>query len=197
MTLRVLIRAVVLGMLPGSAWAHSAIEGIGTFYNGVLHPVVVPAHLLLLIVLGLFLARQGPQTSLRALVAFLAANLAGLALAWFALSPQLEEAILAAAAITGVLVAANLTTGVIGCSILAAVAGGLVGMDSEPEGLMGQEKLTLMAGIAIGVSLLCLYATALALLLGKRNWQRVGIRVFGSWVTASSLMVLALSFATR
>jgi len=30
---------------------------------------------------------------------------------------------------------------------------------------------------------------------GKRSWQRIGLRVLGSWAAASSLLVLSLAFA--
>ena len=53
--------ATLLGLafFPQLAHAHSPIEGIGDFYNGMLHPLLVPSHVLLLLALGLLRGQQG------------------------------------------------------------------------------------------------------------------------------------------
>ena len=48
-------------LTPRLALAHVPFAGLNDLYNGLLHPVVVPAHLLLLAASGLFLGKQGSR----------------------------------------------------------------------------------------------------------------------------------------
>ena len=93
-------------LLPGPALAHSPIPGIGGFYNGLLHPLLVPAHLLALVALGLWLGQQALPRIERALLAFSLLLLAGLALAAFAAPGGGQTSLLACALGVGLLVAA-------------------------------------------------------------------------------------------
>ncbi len=191
-----LLALAVLWAMPGAAHAHRAIKGIGTFYNGILHPMVVPAHLLLILALGLFMAQQGPETSLRSLAVAVGSALSGLAITFFSPTQILQSYLLVLAALLGVLVAISKVWPLWLGTLLALVAGILVGLDSAQTDLQGREKLTSMLGTGVGISLLMLYFTALVHILSKSEWQKIGIRVVGSWVAASSFMVLALSVAS-
>lgn len=190
-----LLALVALWAMPSVAQAHSAIKGIGTFYNGILHPLFVPAHVLVILALGLFMAQQGTKTSQRTLAVAVVSALSGLVITFFVPTEILQPYILALAALLGVLAAISkgwpLWLGV----LLAVIVGGIVGLDSAQTEQLGREKLTSMLGTGVGISLLMLYFTALAHMLSKKEWQKIGIRVLGSWIAASSLMVLALSFA--
>ncbi len=181
---------------PVSALAHSPIEGIDSFYNGLLHPLFVPAHLLLLIALGLFIGQRGSEKNQVAIVVFLGAILFGLAVAWFDVALQLELSLLVVAAVVGVMIASNLAMATIWCTFIAAVVGLFLGMDSAQESLTGKEKLGSLFGSGVGIYLLFLYPMAFADYFNKRHWQQIGIRIIGSWVAASALLVLALSFST-
>ena len=120
-------------LLPETSLAHSPIQGIGNFYNGLLHPVLVPAHLLLLIALGLFLGQQGIKRVELALGVFAAATLAGLVLAWFSIGAGIEILVLALSAAIGLLVAISLHVPLIWCVVIALLAGLLLGIDSAQE----------------------------------------------------------------
>lgn len=182
--------------VPSVAFAHSPIEGIDSFYNGLLHPVFVPAHLLLLIALGLFIGQQGPKENQAAIAAFLVATAVGLTAAWFGLGGRMEAALLSAAALVGILIAANRALGPYACAFIAVLAGLFLGMDSDQETLSDKEKLVSLFGSGVGIYLLLLYPLALADYFNKKAWQKIGIRVIGSWVAASSLLVLALSLSS-
>lgn len=181
--------------LPQLASAHTPIEGIGNFYNGLLHPVLVPAHLLVLIALGLFIGQRGVEDSHSALLAFVIAAAAGLVAAGFSIGGDLERFLLVGAALIGLLTAANLNVGQFGYALLAAAAGLLLGMDTLQESLSGKDKLVSLFGSGVGIYFLFLYPMALADYFKKRPWQLIGVRVVGSWITASSLLVLSLSLA--
>ena len=51
--------APLLLLAPGLAVAHSPMQGIGNFYGGILHPILVPSHLLALLSLGLLIGQSG------------------------------------------------------------------------------------------------------------------------------------------
>ena len=180
-------------LLPGVALAHSPVPGIGGFYNGLLHPFVVPAHLLALIALGLWLGQQALPQVERALLAFSLLLLTGLALAAFAPAGGGQIPLLLACALAvGLLVAAarplprSATTGV------AGLVGLLIGLDSAPAAAGTGAQALILAGVAVGVHLLLLNLVALTS-YAQQPWLKVGVRVLGSWSAASALLVLALA----
>ena len=180
-----------------TAWAHSPIQGIGNFYNGLLHPILVPAHLLLLIAVGLLLGQQGPRRVELALGVFAAATVVGLVMAWFSIGTGLETLVLALSAAVGLLVAISPQMALLWCVVIALLAGLFLGIDSAQEELSGKDKLVTLFGSGVAIYFLALYPLALADYFNKKAWQKIGIRIIGSWIAASSLLVLALSLSAR
>lgn len=192
-------KALLLGAslaAPDLAFAHTPVQGIANFYNGLMHPFIVPAHLLLGIATGLFIGQKGMKENQVAIAVFAAAALAGLITAWFAVVGELGLFILGGAAIIGLLVAANLPAAPYWCSLVTALVGLFLGMDSTQEALSGQDKFVSFLGTALGISMLLLYPMSLAdYLYQKKPWHKIGVRIVGSWVAASSLLVLTLSLS--
>jgi hydrogenase/urease accessory protein HupE len=183
-------------LTPVSAFAHSPIEGIDNFYNGILHPLFVPSHLLLLVATGLLFGQRGPRKHQAALAGFLLATIAGLAANWFLTLEEYEAVVLIGAALVGLVVAIKppLNAGLI--LFIALSAGLALGLDSSPGALVGKEKFVFLFGCVIGIYLLMLYPMGIADRFNSRAWQIIGVRVIGSWVAASAVLVLALSFAS-
>lgn len=193
--LRTSLLVLALSFLPSLARAHTPIEGVGFFYGGMLHPLVIPAHLLLLVGAGLWIGQQGIrhiEVGLPAFVAGLALGLpcAGLGYVTFIPAPFL----VAPAALAGLWVASAwpLPREAIGVGALAA--GLLIGLDSAPGTAEGRDALFMLIGVALGAGFLLIHELALVEFF-RRPWQRIAVRVLGSWVAAIALMVLALSFA--
>lgn len=188
----------VLFAAPQPSLAHSPIEGIDSLYSGFLHPLFVPAHLLLLIALGAFIGQKGPQEHLAALAAFGSATIVGLIAAGFIDSEikLIEAFLLSGAAIVGLLIASDLTVWPILCSLIAAAAGFLLGLDSPQESLSGKEKIAALFGNGLSIYLLLLYPMALVEHFSNKDWQKIGVRILGSWVSASSLLVVALTVSS-
>ncbi len=192
-------RALVLWALlaiPRSGFAHSPIEGIDTFYGGLLHPVFVPAHLLLLIAIGLFVGQRGVKNNQSAVLVYFLAVAVGLIAAWFSVGSKIEMLILGAAASIGILIAASPAWNRYWFALIAASAGILLGMDSAQDTVSGKEKFVSLLGSGLGLCFLFLYPMALADTFNRKSWQIIGVRVIGSWIAASSLLVLALSYAS-
>ncbi len=175
------------------ARAHTTIEGIGEFYNGLLHPAVVPAHAIVLVGLGLLLGQQGVAHLWRALPVFAAALAVALLASGQAAVPAAASWLLVAALACGLLLASAMHLPIAAGTVLALATAALVGLDSAPD-LVGAERLLTLAGTWLSASFAVLWFFALAD-VGRRPWQQVAVRVAGSWIAAASLMVLALGLA--
>ena len=180
---------------PNLASAHSPIEGIDSFYNGLLHPVLVPAHVLLILGLGLLFGQKGTRETRFALAGYFAATAVGLVLAWFSVGGNVEAYLLGAAAVIGLLIAFDRPVGQVLGIAMGTFVGLFLGLDSKQDELFGKERLLSLFGSGIGIYFLLFYPMALAETFNKKEWHRIGVRVLGSWISASSLLVLALTFS--
>jgi urease accessory protein len=167
---------------------------LGALAGGFLNPLTVPAHLLTLVGLGLLVGRQ-PRGGAAAALAFIAGLAIGLtAIAFGAgLTPALDI-LLVSNAIVGGLLAAGMTLPRAVSAGIAAVCGVALGLDSPPQVISLRDATTALVGTAIGASgglaLVILAASHL-----RRDWQRIGVRIAGSWIAASAALVLALRFS--
>jgi len=194
-----LILALLLVCTPGLVLAHAPFKGMDSFYNGVLHPVLVPAHLLAIVSAGLLIGQQGVKRMQAPLIIFLLVLIAVLTLTGqFDLAmPESagEMLLLSMAVLCGVLVAFEMKLSLIPLIAIAGVTAVLVGFDSSQPELQGRAKLAILTGTGVGGFLLILYAAAAAE-FANRAWQKIGIRILGSWATASAFIVLAFTFAS-
>ena len=184
---------ILLLVLPGLVWAHSPIKGLNNFYNGFLHPLFVPAHLLCLLAMGLLFGQQGPREHTPAILVFLAATVLGLLGTVFIEPLAAENVLLTGAALLGLMIAAKRVIPIYLSAVLGTILGIVIGLDSGLEDLSGNERLAALLGSGIGIYMTLLYPMALADYFNKREWQQVAIRVLGSWIAASALLVLSLA----
>lgn len=193
-TYRALANCALL-LAPTAALAHSPIKDIGNFYGGLLHPLVIPAHVLLLGALGLFLGQQRPAENKLPLLAFLVCAVAGLAFAGNANGSALEAAQLLGTAAIGLLVAIQPTIPVILRTAGSAFSALVIGMDSGQPQLQGAALFASLVGTWLGMCILLLCTMGVADYLKEKSWQTIGVRIVGSWITASALLVLSLSLS--
>ena len=179
----------------GDALAHSPFKGLDNFYAGLLHPVFVPAHLLSILALGVLFGQRGPTALQPAIAGFLLAAALGLLGTLLQAGLDVGLPLLLAAAVVGILVALDRALPQAVYIAVAVVLGLLIGLDSAQDQLAGRGQLAALLGTALGVYALLLYALLFAEFFGRRAWQRIGLRVLGSWAAASALLVLSLSLA--
>ena len=188
-----------LGILawPSMAQAHSPIAGIGTFYSYMLHPLVVPAHALLLLATALMLGQQSRKAARISLVLLLLGFASGLAISGAgALGGVPERVLLAGALVMGGAVILGRHWPVSALVPAVAAAGFAIGLDSAPEPSNDQEISLAFSGLACGFIGVATIITGLTIGLSK-DWQRIGVRIAGSWIVAISMLVLALSMAAQ
>lgn len=194
---RAAILLITILITPGTALAHGSIEGIGDFYSGILHPALVPAHLLVLLSLGLLLGQQGLSHSQVAFPVFVLTLTTGLLLTGLHLSPTPPiPVVLIIPALTGVLVAVSPERKISISVTVAAMAGLILGLDSAPDTLVTRARIMTLFGTGIGAISGLIYMTGLGELL-KKYWQGIPVRIVGSWVAACSLLVLALASTNK
>lgn len=187
----ILSASALLCLTPQAAQAHGALEGVGDFYAGLLHPVVVPAELLALIATGLLIGRSGLAGCRWGIPMLAGATAAGPGLA-LAVAPSSDmTALLATVAfVAGAIVTTGLRTPrwiAVGLAILAGLA---VGVDAAPETNVPVTALLNGTATLLGSTALVTIIAALGLRADK-HWQRIATQVAGSWVTASSILYLA------
>jgi urease accessory protein len=187
-----IVVGIVLLSISSEASAHP-VFGITGFAGGLLHPLVVPAHVMAAVALGILVGRQ-PSGRMLAMIYALAlvAGLGAIALAYV---PTLaEQALLLLAAIGGMLVAWGRRLPLIVVAPLAVAAGLAIGLDSPPEAIsIAEANLTLIGTALSGTTFLAVLALIVARL--RHDWQRIGMQIAGSWIAASAIIVLALRLA--
>ena len=151
----------------------------------------LPTHLLAVGALGLAVG-QGRRAVL--LAPFALGLVAGaLVIASAVRETPAATALLAIAALAGILVVL-VWTSPLPSAALAFAAGGAIALNSPPH------ALTILGAIAmqVGAGVAALATLALVAFIASRAvrpWQHVGVRVIGSWIAASAILVLALRLA--
>ncbi len=186
----------VLLALPKSAAAHGAVPGVGAFYGGLLHPLVVPAHLIALLAAAILSGQRGWDFTVATLPVAIAASVPGLALSNPAAASVAQPLLLGSAVLVGVLVATaarlpiDLSTAVVGliCFVVA--------LDSPAASADAGGRLAALAGTGIAIAVLFAWVAAPVTRLTAR-WSRVALQVTGSWLAASALLALTLALSGR
>ena len=186
--------AALLISFAAAAYAHSPIEGLSGFYTGLLHPILATAHLIAILSLGLLVGQHGGAHIRWALPSYLTALALGLAAAGLGAAGPAPSLLLMAAALGGALVALRPTLPPALSLVLALLLGLAIGLDSAPESSTARERLAALVGSGVGAGFVMLYVVGLTDYL-RQPWQRLGVRILGSWICASAVMVLALSLA--
>lgn len=192
---------------PLAAQAHGDIERLGPFYAGALHPLLVPAHLVTLLALGLLVGQRGLQPSRHALTMLLLALGTGLSVAATNADPSawamaLERFLLPLAALAALATLTVVPLPRAAPIVLAGIVGLGIGLGSAPEvaasapvAASGPAWVTwsMVAGTLLGA--FATTALVAALVDGAHaHWARLATRIAASWLAASAMLVFALTF---
>jgi urease accessory protein len=167
-----------------SAGAHDALGDSGPFVNGLLHPLIVPAHILTLIAFGLWLGRQSNDAIRRAVIAFAVALIAGLIAGPLGAVPPAVP--LGVALLGGGLAAWGVQASARVAAMIAVFVAALIGFDSA------EEDVASAIGIWAGAHLIVLNVIGLSM-RANAPWLIVATRIAGAWIGAIALMLLALN----
>lgn len=189
----VIVMLAVL-LCSGPVEAHLNSTGMGPVYDGVMHFLMSPEDLVpalaLALLAGLRGAAYGRRTSFTLPLAWFAGSLFGLTAAATA-----ESAVLSSLwfLLLGGLVIVDAKLSLSVMTALAALLGFVHGYLNGTG--MGQSAFAVVAvlGLTSGVFVLIVLAAALVVQL-RAHWARLAVRVAGSWIAASGLLMLGWSF---
>jgi len=191
---------VALALLPviaaNAALAHTPFGGAASFYGGLLHPVLVPTHALSVLATGLLLAQQAlrwPWLPPAAYGAGLALGFAAMMMSSY-LVDSAGEALLALGAVSGAAAALARPLPAAFTTLLALATGAALALDSGPGGISVRDANVAVTGTFCGALILLLAVTEVTTHL-SREWQKIGVRILGSWISASAVLVLTLRLA--
>jgi urease accessory protein len=183
--------AVALGC--GPAQAHLESTGMGPVYDGMLHFLASPEDLVPALALAMLAGLRGATHARRAMftlpVAWLLGGLAGLSAASASAGP------LAAAfwlLLLGGLVVADAKLSLRAMTVLGALLGLVHGFLNGTGMGLSAAAVGALLGLAATVFVLIVLVAAFCVAL-RSPWARVAVRVGGSWIAASGLLLLGWS----
>ena len=183
-----LLVAIASLFCPSHAAAHLVTTGMGPVYDGIGHFVLTPEDLVPVLALALYAGLRGAVSGRRAMflfpLAWFAGGLAGLTIGVDPLFPMSAISFI----ILGMLVAADLRMQDKTVAMLMVCLGlvhGFLNGAALREGAGTLGLLGIMAIIFISVALASAFVVSL-----RRPWMRIAIRVAGSWICASGLLML-------
>lgn len=191
---RLLLLLLVIFTLPVPAEAHLNSTGMGPIYDGLMHFLMSPEDLVpalaLALLAGLRGAAYGRRASFTLPVAWLVGSLFGLTAAATTGSAVLSSLWFL---LLGGLVIADAKLPLSAMTALAALFGLVHGYLNGTG--MGQSGFAVVAllGLTSGVFILIVLAAAFVVQL-QAHWARIAVRVAGSWIAASGLLMLGWSF---
>jgi urease accessory protein len=190
---------LALLVAPDAALAHPAWPGVDGFWGGVLHPFVVPSHMLAIAAAGLLMAqviKEAPAAARWSGPAVFAAGLiaGSIVIAHAVVPTHANEVLLGLAALSGIWIAVGRMPLPLTSLLIAGLIGLALALDSPPEAIRVREAILMQIGTFCGALALFTALQEIACRL-KRGWQHVGVRIAGSWTAASAILVLALRFA--
>jgi hydrogenase/urease accessory protein HupE len=187
--LRVSAILLVAILLPARAEAHLNSTGLGPVYDGVAHFLLTPEDFIPVLALALLAGQRGAAYGRRALfvlpVAWMLGAIAGLT------GPLAGSAALACISflLLGGLLAADAKVSLHVLTVLAALVGLSHGYLNGAAMGRPEDAALVLAGLAAAVFVLVALAAALVVPL-RQQWARIAVRVVGSWIVASGLLVL-------
>ena len=181
----------LVGILwPAVAEAHLVTSGLGPIYDGIAHVLVSPEDLVPIVAMGFAAGMNGSRSGRDALFVLTGAWLAG-GMGGAAIGQPLGSSLITTASflVLGALVALDWRLPPTVIRALAAAVGLLHGwLNGAALDAEGREVLGLV-GISGAVFVLTAISASCVIVL-RATWSRVAIRVAGSWVAATGLLML-------
>ncbi len=192
-TSRIPIYAAVLfacAMLPLTAHAHLNSTGMGPIYDGLTHFLMSPEDLVPVLALALFAGLRGATYGRRTLFVLPAAWLLG-GFAGLAASASNGNAMVSAVwfLVMGGLLALDAKLSLRVTTVLAALLGLYHGYLNGAGLGLNFSSAAVLLGLIFAVFVLIALASAFVVQL-HAAWARIAVRVAGSWIFASGLLLV-------
>lgn len=186
-----LLGVLVLCACASEAHAHLVGDAFSPFYGGLVHPLVSPQDVMALLGLGLLAGLGGPAAGRWLLITLPLAWMAGMSFAPWCIVPELPAILLTI--LVGVLVAVGRPWSPVVVGVLALLVGIMHGVGNGQELTHVSRRFLATVGI---ISAVAMFSALLAgqVVMMRRPWMQVLLRVLGSWLAAIGLLMLGWSF---
>jgi urease accessory protein len=193
----VLIVAATTWLWPADVLAHGSLA-IGDFYTGMLHPLLHFEVLLPTLALALWAGQLGGAQAWRLPLVLLGAALLGAAAGILDLELRLGTSLLRLSMLMfGLLVAARgRLPAAVGVPIVLIVGITLGQVNTYQPDVPIERPLLFVTGLVSCIGLI-LFHVASRVVRYRAFWAQTGVRVVGSWIAATGLLVLALEWAVQ
>jgi len=187
------VTVLALAFLSGSARAHLVTTGLGPVYDGIGHFMLSLDDVLPVIALALLAGLCGPAPGRRALfalpVAWLIGGVAGLLTGHSLAFPITSFSFL----VLGALVAADLRLPPAMVTAITIILGLMHGfLNGAAFQQAGSDALLQLIGVMVTLFVLVALFAGLVVSL-RQAWARIVVRVAGSWIAATGLLLLGWS----
>ena len=183
-------------LLPGSAYAHLVETRCGPFYDGFCHSFVTPTDLLIVLAISLLAGFAGPAGGRTTLFALTLSWIGGAIIGATCLDRTLPIPVAALAGTSlavGLLVASNWRSPRRVLELLALSIGFGMGLSNGAEFSAVSDGPLALVGNGTCLFVVTSWMTALAV-KHDTGWQRIVVRVAGSWIAAVSLLMIGWEF---
>ena len=181
--------ALLYLLLPVRAEAHLPTIGLGPVYDGIFHLLLNPEDLIPAIALALLAGQRGAGSSRRVLWILPMAWLAGGFTGMFIGTPRGSALTCFSFLLLGGLIATNAKLSVTLTTALAATLGFFHGYLNGSGINPFNDGAYFLLGLALAVFLVVALFTSFVIPL-RRHWALIVVRVAGSWIAASGLLML-------
>ena len=180
---------LVSTLCPPPAQAHLNSTGMGPVYDGLLHFLTSPEDILAVFALALFAGQRGTAHGRRALFVLPGAWLAGGLVGLTTTARDSAALTFISFLLLGGLLAADARLSLRATTVLAGLVGLLHGyLNGAGMGRPADGALALL-GLIFGVFVLVALASSIVVSL-RQQWARIAVRVVGSWIVATGLLML-------
>jgi urease accessory protein len=187
--LAILLGSVVCLLQPGAADAHLPTIGLGPVYDGVLHLFLSPEDLIPVIALALLSGQRGAPFGRRALWLLPLAWFAGGMLGMFVGSKPGSALTCVSFLLLGGLVAAKARISLPVLTVAAMLLGCFHGYLNGAGINRYDDGTYALLGLSLAVFVVVALFASLVVPL-REQWAQVAVRVAGSWIAASGLLML-------
>ncbi len=191
---------LVVLVSPVPAWAHGSIPGANVFYDGFLHPFMAPAHAISLAALALWLGGQGEARKGLLIGGLTLGLLAGALLAGSLGDPNTDLALLLLALACSLMVAFQWQGPRWWVASVTFALGAAVALGSGDPAFSGSPRLILIAGACVGavifVGQIAFWVDELVVRYRLRP-AFIAVRIVSSWLSAITLLLVALAWTAR
>jgi len=176
-------------LLPVRAEGHLPTIGLGPVYDGIFHLLLSPEDLIPVIALALLAGQRGAGSSRRVLWVLPVAWFAGGFTGMFIGTPRGSALTCFSFLLLGGLIAANAKLSVSLTTALAAMLGFFHGYLNGSGINRFNDGTYALVGLALAVFVVVALFTSFVIPL-RRQWALIVVRVAGSWIAASGLLML-------